>query len=295
VAYGDYLVGVDELREHLRDPQWRVVDCRFELTKPDRGYSDYLSGHIPGAVYAHLDHDLAAPIDEHSGRHPLPDPDAFSRTLGRLGIARDTHVVAYDQASCAIAARLWWMLRWMGHTSGRLLDGGFAAWRQRGLPLETGTPLIEAVSYAGKPDASMTVTTAELENALETDSPLMLVDARDAARFEGRTEPIDAVAGHVPGARNFPFGSSLTAEGYWRSSDELRKAWEALPGGPPPDAEAGFWAAMCGSGVTACHLAVSAGLAGLPQPRLYAGSWSEWIRDHGRPVATGPGEGAGGG
>ena len=295
MAYSNFLVSVDELRGQLRDPRWRVVDCRFELTKPDKGRTDYLAGHIPGAAYAHLDHDLAAPIDELSGRHPLPDPDTFSHTLGRLGIARDTHVVAYDQASGAIAARLWWLLRWMGHASVRLLDGGFAAWQKQGLPVETGPPPIDPVSYSGEPDASMTVTTAEVQKALETGSPLILVDARDAARFEGRSEPIDPVAGHVPGARNFPFGSSLTAEGHWRSSDELREAWEAFQGGPSPAAAVGSWAAMCGSGVTACHLAVSAGLAGLPQPRLYAGSWSEWIRDPGRPVATGPAEGAGGG
>jgi thiosulfate/3-mercaptopyruvate sulfurtransferase len=288
VAYGDFLVGVEELRGHLRDPQWRVVDCRFELSKPDKGYFDYLAGHIPGAVYAHLDHDLAAPVTAYTGRHPLPGPDVFSRTLGRLGIARDTHVIAYDQASGAIAARLWWMLRWMGHPSVRLLDGGFEAWRRRGLPREMETPLVEAVRYVGEPDDSMVLTTAEVENALESGFPLVLVDARDAARFEGRTEPIDTVAGHVPGARNFPFGSSLTAEGYWRSGGELRKAWEDLPGGPSTGAENGSWAAMCGSGVTACHLAVSAGLAGLTQPRLYAGSWSEWIRDAGRSVATGP-------
>lgn len=293
MAYGDFLVRIEELQAHLRAPGWRVVDCRFELTSPGKGRADYLAGHIPGAVYADLDRDLAAPVTAGSGRHPLPDADTFARTLGRLGIARDTHVVAYDQASGAIAARLWWMLRWLGHPSVRLLDGGFAAWQREGLPLETASPAVEAVTYEGRPDDRMIVTTGEIAQALATGSVPVLVDARDQARFAGRTEPIDAVAGHVPGALNFPFGTNLNAEGYWRSSDELRKAWEALdglaqgPADPASSAESGSWAVMCGSGVTACHLAVSAGLAGLAPPRLYAGSWSEWIRDPERPVIRG--------
>jgi thiosulfate/3-mercaptopyruvate sulfurtransferase len=294
-AYGDFLVGVDELYAHLAEPEWRIVDCRFELANPGKGRSEYLAGHIPGAVYADLDRDLAAPVTADSGRHPLPPPDVFSRTLGRLGIGRGTHVVGYDQASGAIAARLWWMLRWLGHPSVRLLDGGFEAWRRQGLPLETGTPVVEATTYRGRADNHMMVTTDEIEKALKSGSPVSLVDARDAARFEGRTEPIDPVAGHVPGALNFPFSTSLTADGTWRSRDELRDAWAALalgPGGSPSGSDKASWAVMCGSGVTACHLAVSAGLAGLPPPRLYAGSWSEWIRASQRPVATGPGEDA---
>jgi len=294
MAYSDFLVRTRELRDHLRDPEWRVVDCRFELARPNKGFSDYLAGHIPGAMYAHLDRDLAAPVSAASGRHPLPEADTFARTLGRLGIARNTQVVVYDQGGGAIAARLWWMLHWMGHGSVRLLDGGFDAWQREGLPLETRTPTVEPVIYPGRADNGMIVTTREIAQALEAGAPLPLVDARDALRFEGKSEPIDPVAGHIPGARNFPFSGSLTAEGVWRPASELREAWSQVLDGPAHGTKGrdrGPLTAMCGSGVTACHLVVSAALAGLPLPRLYAGSWSEWIRDPARPVATGPAAG----
>jgi thiosulfate/3-mercaptopyruvate sulfurtransferase len=297
MAYPDFLVGARELYDHLEDPQWHVVDCRFELTRPDKGFSDYLAGHVPGAVYAHLDRDLAAPVSAATGRHPLPEPETFARTLGRFGIAPQARVVVYDQGGGAIAARLWWMLRWMGHRSVRLLDGGFDTWRREGLPLETQVPDIEPLIYAGQADERMIVTTREVAEALEAGSPLPLVDARDPARFEGKSEPIDPVAGHIPAARNFPFGDSLTPEGVWRPGAELRQLWSRVLGEPVTGASGGDrgpLTAMCGSGVTACHLVLSAGLAGLPLPRLYVGSWSEWIRDPARPVATGPQPGAGG-
>jgi thiosulfate/3-mercaptopyruvate sulfurtransferase len=290
MAYPEFLVCPDELHEHLQNPDWRVVDCRFELTQPDKGYSDYLAAHIPGAVYAHLDRDLAAPVSGLTGRHPLPEPANFALTLGRLGIRPDSQVVVYDQGGGAIASRLWWMLRWMGHRTVRLLDGGFAAWQRQDLPLESTVPPVERVAYTGQPDNSMIVTTREVERALSAGAPLPLVDARDAARFEGRTEPIDPVAGHIPAARNYPFGRSLTAGAEWRPAAELRQVWSEVLNEPGSGSggDRGAPAVMCGSGVTACHLIVSAGLAGLPLPRLYAGSWSEWIRDPARPVATGP-------
>jgi thiosulfate/3-mercaptopyruvate sulfurtransferase len=300
VAQSEFLIGIHELEQHLQDRGWRVVDCRFELSQPEKGFSDYLAGHIPGAVYAHLDRDLAAPparSGEGSGRHPLPSADVFVRTLGRWGITPATRVVVYDQGGGAIAARLWWMLRWVGHRSVRLLDGGFAAWQRAGLPLSMEVPAVAAVTYEGVADDSMTVSTGEVLEALRSGTPLTLIDARDAARFEGKNEPIDPVAGHIPGAHNFPFGTSLAADGSWRSGEDLKKAWSATleaakgrgsAGKLHLAAAEGAWAVMCGSGVTACHLALSAGLAGLPAPRLYVGSWSEWIRDPSRPVATGP-------
>jgi thiosulfate/3-mercaptopyruvate sulfurtransferase len=290
MAYENFLVRPHELHEHLYDHNWRVVDCRFDLANPGKGYAEYLAGHIPSAVYAHLDRDLAAPVTRRTGRHPLPDPEAFALTLGNLGIDRKTHVIAYDHGSGAIASRLWWLLRWMGHSSVRLLDGGLAAWRCEAYALETAVPQFEPVRYLGMPDPGMVVTTADVEKALAAGSPLPLLDAREPARFEGRTEPIDPVAGHIPGARNMPFSSNLTPEGNWRSPAELREAWESVLAPPQevPGNDRDRLAVMCGSGVTACHLALSAGLAGLPLPRLYAGSWSEWIRDSRRPVATGP-------
>jgi thiosulfate/3-mercaptopyruvate sulfurtransferase len=287
MAYADELIAPRDLHRHLDDPQWRVVDCRFELMRPEQGRADYLAGHVPGAVYAHLDRDLAAPVTPDSGRHPLPPPDVFARTLESWGIAPDTRVVAYDQAGGGIAARLWWLLRWVGHRRVRVLDGGYAAWQREGLPVSSEVPELEPTAYPAKADERMVVTTGELPALLEHGE--LLVDARDAERFAGRSEPIDPVAGHVPGAVNFPLGTSLCEDGSWRPPEELARAWEALLG-PPPGRS---WITMCGSGVTACHLALSARVAGFRAPRLYAGSFSAWIRDPARPVA-GEGLGAGG-
>jgi thiosulfate/3-mercaptopyruvate sulfurtransferase len=302
MAYADFLIRTRELHENLQNPEWCVVDCRFELSQPEKGLSEYLAGHIPGAVYAHLDRDLAAPVSAATGRHPLPQPARFEGTLGRLGISRDSRVVVYDQGGGAIAARLWWMLRWMGHPWVRLLDGGFAAWLREGLPLEAGMPVVEPAVYSGVPDGRMIVTTAQVAAALVEGARLPLVDARDPLRFEGTSEPIDPVAGHLPGARNFPFSRSLTPEGAWRPPAELRETWSQFVIESAKDAalavtegDGGRLTAMCGSGVTACHLVLSAGLAGLPLPRLYVGSWSEWIRDPARPVAIGPADPPAGG
>lgn len=284
MAYADVLIAPRDLYHHLDDPEWRIVDCRFELQQPEKGHSDYLAGHIPGAVYAHLDRDLAAPVTPESGRHPLPDPATFAATLGRWGITQRSRVVAYDQAGGAIAARLWWMLRrWLGHREARLLDGGFGAWRREGLPASTEVPEPVPTVYEGRPDEDAVVTTDALPGRLEEGE--RLVDARESERFTGRTEPIDTVAGHVPGAGNFPFRQSLREDGTWESPEALRRAWGPLLGGGRDRS----WITMCGSGVTACHLAVSAELAGFRPPRLYAGSFSEWIRDPARRVATGPG------
>lgn len=285
MAYAEVLIGARDLYRHLDEPEWRIVDCRFELQQPDKGQADYLAGHIPGAVYAHLDRDLAAPVTPRTGRHPLPDPDVFAATLGHWGIAEHTRVVAYDQAGGAIAARLWWLLRWLGHREVRVLDGGFAAWRREGLPVSDEVPRIRPARYAGRPDDSLVVATEELPRLLERGE--LLVDAREAERFTGASEPIDAVAGHVPGAANFPFRGSLNEDGTWRRPEELRRAWAPFLGGGRDRA----WITMCGSGVTACHLALSAELAEFRPPRLYAGSFSEWIRDPARRVATGPAPG----
>lgn len=277
------LVTPHELRQHLDDPAWRIVDCRFELTDPEKGHADYLAGHIPGAVYAHLDRDLAAPVTPATGRHPLPEPAELGATLGRFGITPSTTVVAYDQAGGGIAARLWWLLGWVGHRDARLLDGGFAAWQREGLPVTRDIPDIRPTRYEVRPDPGRVVRTDELGPRLAQGA--LLVDARESERFAGEREPIDSVAGHVPGAVNFPFRDSLNPDGTWKRPEELRRAWEpVLGGGRDRD-----WMTMCGSGVTACHLAVSAALAGYAPPRLYAGSFSEWIRDPARRVAKGPG------
>jgi len=276
------LIDVDELAGMLDRADLRIVDCRFSLAQPEQGREAYLAGHLPGAVYAHLDDDLSAPVSADSGRHPLPDADRFIDTLCEWGISNDTLVVVYDDGSGGIAARLWWLLRWLGHSAVAVLDGGFAAWQASGLPVSADAPEPEPGTFAGEPAAPMTISAAELEERLASKAGYLLVDARDGDRFKGRHEPIDQLAGHVAGAVNLPFTAAITPDGRWRSLEALRSLWMELAA----VMDDGDWAVMCGSGVTACHLALSAELAGLPLPRLYPGSWSEWIRDPARPVVS---------
>jgi thiosulfate/3-mercaptopyruvate sulfurtransferase len=280
------LIGVAELKDINTAGKCRVVDCRFHLLDPDKGRAEYLEGHIPGALYADLDRDLASPVTAGSGRHPLPDAGEFCGTLERWGIHPDSQVVAYDQASGALAARLWWLLRWLGHTRVAVLDGGLNAWRTAGEVVETAVAEYPASEYRGLPDASKVTTTDEIVQAIGERRDLRLVDARDPRRFAGETEPIDTVAGHVPGAVNFPFSENVNADGTWKSPDALHRAWERVLGNDTANPVT----VMCGSGVTACHLVLAAGIAGFDEPRVYVGSWSEWIRDRSRPI-TGGGQG----
>ena len=259
-----------------------VVDCRFTLTAPAAGRAAYERGHIPGARYAHLDDDLARRPRASEGRHPLPERDRFAATLGSWGIGRDDTVVAYDEGSGAIAARLWWLLGWVGHERRAVLDGGFAAWQDAGLPVEREQPKVGARPYeAHPPQNEGVVATAGLAEAQAAGG--LLVDARAAPRYRGEQEPIDPKAGHVPGARNRPFSANVTATGRFRPAAELRAELTDLLAGRGPEQ----LIAMCGSGVTACHLLLAMDVAGLPGGRLYAGSWSEWIRDAARPIRVG--------
>lgn len=276
------LTSVDALASFLGDPDVRVLDCRFNLLEPDAGYTAYLAGHIPGAVYAHLDRDLAGPVTPESGRHPLPDVAEFERFLGRAGINNSSRVIVYDDSTGAIAARAWWLLRWLGHRQVALLDGGLKAWIAAGHTLEAGDVDPVPAQFRGQPQADRVISTTAVEGALQHGE--LLLDARAAERFQGKQEPIDSVAGHIPGAVNMPFERSLDADGGWRPAAELQQVWAEILGADL----SGPWAVMCGSGVTACHLAISALVAGLPEPRLYVGSWSEWIRDPGRPMAACP-------
>ncbi len=278
------LISTAQLQRQLSDPALRVLDCRFDLMDPPGGRASWIAAHLPGAVHADLDRDLAGPITASSGRHPLPAPGAAAKTLAGLGVGNDKTLVVYDEGSGAIAARAWWMLRWLGHDRVALLDGGFAAWVAERRPLEHGAVDALAASFRGSPRSGCIVTTTEIEQSLRAGRNPRLVDARDAARFRGEREPIDRVAGHVPGAVNLPFGLSLASDGRFRETRDLEAVWADAP----VPGTGGEWSVMCGSGVTACHLALSASLAGLREPRLYVGSWSEWIRDPERPVATGP-------
>ena len=260
-----------------------LFDCRSELGNPHWGEAEYAKSHLPGAQFLHLDRDLSSPIVLGSGRHPLPDPDALARRLGELGTGTDQQVVAYDQGNGAYAARLWWLLRWIGHPKVAVLDGGFAAWQAAGLPLETRRrPAPMPRQLDAKPDSNAWVNSGTV-NELRQRPGNLLVDARGAERYAGRNETIDPVAGHVPGARSAPFTGNLASDGRFLSPEALRLRWETLLGSQPPTG----LIAMCGSGVTACHNLLALEHAGLGGGRLYAGSWSEWIRDPRRPIATG--------
>lgn len=280
VGKSGFLMDVKTLSERLGDPLLRIVDCRFSLLQPKAGRKDYLQAHIPGAVYANLDHDLAAPVGASTGRHPLPDTAKFAEKLGEWGIDNDTHLLVYDQNSGAIAARLWWMLRWLGHKKVTLLDGGFAAWTEGAYAVEQGNTVHRRRDFVAAPAADRVASTADIISNLQQDSMPILVDARDAERFAGISEPIDVVAGHIPGAVNFPVASSLDASGCWLSWEVLQQRWQQILSSEPETR----WIAMCGSGVTACHLALSAEYAGFATPAIYVGSWSEWVRDPARPV-----------
>jgi thiosulfate/3-mercaptopyruvate sulfurtransferase len=276
------LVSAAELEALIDDGRCVVVDCRFEMSATGKGRADWRAGHIPGAAYAHLDNDLSSPIRAHTGRHPLPHPDRFAAYLAAIGWSRDTLLVAYDEGSNAVAARLWWLMRYFGQRAA-LLDGGLAAWVASGRPLESGEPphrvtgRIELVAAPG-----MTVDASAILHSLGGEA-LLVLDARAGQRFSGEVENLDSRAGHIPGARNRPFGSNLGPGGRFKRPDELRKEFAALLG----DRDMAAVAHSCGSGVTACHNLFAMELAGLGGTRLYPGSWSEWIRDSARPIETG--------
>ena len=276
------LIDAATLSGLLDSEQLALFDCRSELGNPRWGEAQFAEAHIPGAQFLHLERDLSSAISESSGRHPLPDPRVFARRLGELGASSGMQIVAYDQGNGAYAARLWWLARWIGHTRVAVLDGGIAAWRAAGLPLETTvrTPRMRDIEVNLARDASVD---SDAIDELRRRRGTLLVDARGANRFAGRDETIDPVAGHVPGARSMPFAGNLGADGRFLAAEALRRRWQVALGSLPPHG----LVAMCGSGVTACHNLLALEHAGLGGGRLYAGSWSEWIRDPRRPLATG--------
>ncbi len=293
------LIDAATLQGMLGSEHLAIIDCRFDLMKPESGRRVFLEAHIPGARYADLNRDLSAAIGADTGRHPLPTPEAFAERLTQLGIGNDSQVVAYDAAGGAFAARLWWMLRWMGHDAVAVLDGGLQAWSRQGGQLQSGEPpgpssaepTATVRRFARRLDGAAAgaaaITTAELERALFPSGSLspkpLLVDARAPERFAGIVEPIDQVAGHIPGAVNYPFSASLAADNRFLPPAELKARWLKRLADAAPD----NLIAMCGSGVTACHNLLSLEVAGLPGGKLYAGSWSEWIRDPRRPITRG--------
>jgi thiosulfate/3-mercaptopyruvate sulfurtransferase len=276
------LIDANTLSEHLSREDLTLIDCRFDLGNVQWGETEYATAHLPGAYYLHLDRDLSSPITTSSGRHPLPDPLRLATRLSELGVGTDGQLIAYDQGNGAHAARLWWLARWIGIRNVAVLDGGVAAWRAAGLPLESTLRTPRRRELVMSLDAGAWLSSGAVDD-LRLRPGNLLVDARSAERFAGRNETIDPIAGHVPGARNRPFASNLGADGRFLSPGELRTRFATLLGSVPPAA----LISMCGSGVTACHNLLALEHAGLTGARLYAGSWSEWIRDPLRPVATG--------
>lgn len=276
------LIDVAGLSARLDDPLLRIFDCRHDLGRPEHGRNAYAAGHIPHARFLHLDEALSGEKTGRNGRHPLPDPDVFAATLRAQGVGPATQIVAYDDAGGMFAARLWWMMRWLGHDAVAVLDGGFPAWQAAQRPVSTEPAgLTAAGRFAAHPRLN-TVTADWLLDRLD-DPALCIVDARAADRFRGENETLDPVGGHIPGAINRPFRDNLCADDRFKPADRLRAEWSALLGTHLPSG----MVAQCGSGVTACHNLLALEICGLSGARLYPGSWSEWCSDPARPVARG--------
>jgi thiosulfate/3-mercaptopyruvate sulfurtransferase len=270
-----HLISPEEL---ANDPSALVFDCRFSLADSEAGRRDFMAGHIPGARYADLERDLSGrpgPGGE-GGRHPLPDRDTLGARLRDWGVSNDSRLVAYDQNSGAFAGRFWWLIRWLGHSNISVLDGGIDAWIEAGFDTDTNAVSPKAGTFSARPALTRVCTATEL-----ADASILMLDAREAARFRGEVEPIDAVAGHIPGAVSAPFTENL-ADGRFRSPEFLTERFRQLGVDPAIDT-----VCYCGSGVTAAHNILALLLAGFPEPVLYAGSWSDWITDRERPIATG--------
>ncbi|KGM40670.1 3-mercaptopyruvate sulfurtransferase [Aquabacterium sp. NJ1] len=277
------LISADELRQALSraDQDWLLIDCRFNLGNTAAGEAAYAQGHLPGALYAHLDRDLSGPKTGTNGRHPMPSPETFECTVQSWGIQPGTRVVAYDDAGGMFAARLWWLLRWAGFEQVQVLDGGWQAWLAAQGPVDTHAATRRSPSaFQIQPRADWVVRAADVQARLGQPEQQLLIDARAADRFRGENETMDPVGGHIPGARNRFFQLNLQADGRFKPADQLKAEFEALLAASPMNTVVH----QCGSGVTACHNLLAMAQAGLPATRLYAGSWSEWCADPARPV-----------
>ena len=272
------IISCAELSGHLNDPDWRVFDCRHQLSDTGYGERAYAEGHLPGAFFMHLDRDLSGPMTGQNGRHPLPDPQRLVDRLSAAGVSDTTQVVVYDDAGGMIAVRLWWLLRWLGHERVALLDGGINQWIKEGRPQNKDVPVAAPVGLSFELRDWIVTADEVLEN-IDTDK-FCVIDARGPDRFRGENETIDPVGGHIPGARNRFFRDNLDAEGLFRPAAELRREFLALLAGVEP----AHAVMQCGSGITACHNLLAMEIAGLYGARLYAGSWSEWCSDRKRPV-----------
>lgn len=272
------LVSAADLHALLSDPTVLVFDCRFALMDPEHGRRAHAQAHVPGAVFVDMNRDLSLPHQPgRTGRHPLPARTDWQQRAGELGITPQSRVMLYDDNGGASAARMWWMLQWLGHGAVAVLDGGWQAWQRAGLPQDASpTEPVPASPYPERPRLTQLLMAAAVDGSAQ-----LLLDARDLPRFRGEVEPIDPVAGHIPGAVCSPFSGNLAADGTFKPAGELRDKFAVAVGSTRPVV------CYCGSGITACHNILAMTAAGLPMPALYAGSWSEWITDPARPVAKG--------
>lgn len=275
------IIDSEILQQHLDDPNWVIVDCRYDLMDAQAGRNAWLEAHIPGAVYADVGKDLSGRADDPQatdcGRHPMPSADVMRQTFSRLGINADKQVVVYDNAGGAFSARLWWMLKFMQHQAVAVLNGGWSAWQEINGEHRAGEESAVAVDFSGEPNPDWLVLLEQVPNAE------LLVDSRDPDRYQGKVEPIDPAAGHIPGAVNHFWQLNLDQNGRFLPSDKLAENFQQLLG-EKKQQDAVFY---CGSGVTACHNLLAFAHAGMQGARLYGGSWSEWCSDPQRPVATG--------
>jgi len=276
------LISPSGLAAHLDDASWVVCDCRHDLADTGAGRRAYAASHVPGARFVHLDQDLSAPMTGRNGRHPLPDPERFAGRLGELGIGNGSQVIAYDASGGYYAARLWWMLRWLGHEAVVVLDGGWDAWRKAGSPVTKAVPTLKPARFVRGGSLVHAVTAGEIARDLGT-WQRRLLDARSPDRYRGENETLDPVAGHIPGAVNRFFKLNLDEAGGFKPPASLRQDFEAMLGAVAPSEVVHY----CGSGVTACHNLLAMEIAGLTGSCLYPGSWSEWCADPSRPVAKG--------
>lgn len=271
------LIAVDDLANQLANPSWVIVDCRYDLMNAEAGHAAYADSHIPGAIYASVSHDLSGPPLTDCGRHPMPSPEAMQASFSHMGIDQTKQVVIYDASGGSFAARLWWMLQYMGHQNVAVLDGGWQAWEVSSNSTTSGVETNPDADFQGEADTHQLVLLDHVSEAS------LLIDSRDPDRYVGKVEPIDPAAGHIPGARNHFWQKNLTEEGVFHSPAILAQQFTDLMGAT----ESNDTVFYCGSGVTACHNLLAVAHAGLSRPRLYGGSWSEWCSDASRPVATG--------
>ena len=277
------LITTDQLAAHLTDPGWVIFDCRFWLADAERGHRDYQKGHIFKAIYAHLNDDLAGPIIAGvTGRHPLPDVESISRFFSQSGLDQNSQVIAYDDAGGAMAVRVWWLLRWLGHEAVAILDGGWQQWLAEDRPMTDVVPTPTPRAFVPQIRSAEWITSDQVLARIN-DSQFKLFDARNADRYRGENETIDPIAGHIPGAISAPYADNLNPDGTFKPIEQLRARFESLLGDTPAEHTAFY----CGSGITAAHNLIALKHAGLGEAKLYAGSWSEWITDPSRPLSIG--------